>query len=383
MKIEARQVEAFLKKPDPRIRGVVIYGNDDGLIAERAVALARTVCEDLNDPFRVVDIAGDVLKNDPARLADEFSALSMMGGRRVIRVRPAGEESAAALENLAAAPAGDALVVIEGGNLTPRSGLRALAETEACLAALPCYMDSEAALEGLVESAARAQGLGVDPEALDWIVERLGGDRGQTRSEIDKLLLYKANDDTKTVSLADALAVLGDTAAVGIDDVIAATFDGELVALDRALDRVFAEGGNAVQLVRSLQRHADQLHLVAGHAAKDGNLDGAMFKARGLPRGGPVRQRFERHVRAWPLPRLGAALQVILEAEIQCKTTGLPGRSDRPSAVPAARPGRRRSAPAASQGVDRQHNRLRALPVADPAEIPLIDRLKRALASRN
>ena len=118
--------------------------------------------------------------------------------------------------------------------------------------------------------------------------------------------------------------MLGDTAAIGIDNVIAATFDGELVALDRALDRVFAEGGNPVQLVRALQRHVDQLHFVAAHAAKGGDLEGAMFKARGLPRGGPVRQRFERHVRAWPLPRLGAALQVILEAEIQCKSTGLP-----------------------------------------------------------
>jgi DNA polymerase-3 subunit delta len=324
VKIEPRQVEAFLKKPDPKIRGVVVYGNDDGLIAERAVTLAKTVCEDLKDPFRVVDIAGDSLKNDPARLADEFGAMSLMGGRRVIRVRPAGEESAAALENLAAASAGDALIVIEGGNLTPRSALRALAETEDCLAALPCYMDNEAALEGLVESAARARGLGVEREALDWIVERLGGDRGQSRSEVDKLLLYKEGDGSKTIALGDALAVLGDTAAIGIDNVIAATFDGELVALDRALDRVFAEGGNPVQLVRALQRHADQLHLVAGHAAKDGNLEGAMFKARGLPRGGPVRQRFERHVRAWPLARLSAALQVILDAEIQCKTTGLP-----------------------------------------------------------
>jgi DNA polymerase-3 subunit delta len=329
MKIEPRQVDAFLKKPDPGIRGVVVYGNDDGLIAERALALAKTVCEDLKDPFRVVDIAGDALKNDPARLADEFGAMSLMGGRRVIRVRPAGEETTAALENLVAAPAGDALIVVEGGNLTPRSALRALAETEACLAALPCYMDNEAALEGLVEGAARARGLGVDPDALEWIVERLGGDRGQSRSEIDKLLLYKEGDGTTTISLGDALAVLGDTSAIGIDDVVGATFDGDVVALDRALDRVFAEGGNPVQLVRALQRHVDQLHLVAGHAAGSGgkgggNLESAMFKARGLPRGGPVRQRFERHVRAWPLARLGAALQVILEAELQCKTTGLP-----------------------------------------------------------
>lgn len=324
MKIEPRQAEAFLKKPDPRIRGVVIYGNDDGLVAERAVALAKSICDDLNDPFRVVDIAGEVLKHDPARLADEFGALSMMGGRRVIRVRPAGEESVAALENLVAAPAGDALIVVEGGNLTPRSGLRTLAETEACLAAMPCYMDNEAALEGLVESAARAQGLTVDADALPWIVERLGGDRGQTRSEIEKLLLYKASDASKTITLEDAVDILGDTAAIGIDDVIAATFDGELVALDRALDRVFSEGGHSVQLVRSLQRHADQLHIVSAHASKGGNMESAMFKARGLPRGGPVRQRFERHLRAWPLPRLSASLTVILEAEIECKRTGLP-----------------------------------------------------------
>ena len=324
MKIEPRQAEAFLRKPDSRIRGVVIYGNDDGLIAERAIALAKTVCDDLKDPFRVIDIAGDTLKNDPARLADEFGAMSMLGGRRVIRVRPAGEESVAALENLVAAPAGDALIVVEGGNLSPRSGLRTLAETEACLAAMPCYMDNEAAIEGLVESAARAQGLAVEGDALQWIVERLGGDRGQTRSEIDKLLLYKAGDASKTVTLDDAIAVLGDTAAIGIDNVVAATFDGELVSLDRALDRVFAEGGHPVQLVRSLQRHADQLHLVSGHAAKGGNLEAAMFKARGLPRGGPVRQRFERHLRAWPLPRLGSALSAILDAEIDCKSTGLP-----------------------------------------------------------
>lgn len=324
MKIEPRQVEAFLRKPDAAIRGVVVYGNDDGLIAERAVALARTVCDDLKDPFRVVDIAGDVLKADPARLADEFGAMSLMGGRRVVRVRPAGEEVVAAVENLAAAPAGDALVVIEGGNLTPRSGLRALAESEPCLAALPCYLDSEAALQALVDSAARTRDIAVDPDALEWIVERLGGDRGQSRSEIEKLLLYKEGDGTRVVSLDDALAVLGDTAAIGVDDVVTATFDGELVSLDRALDRVFAEGGNPVQLVRALQRHVDQLHLVAAHAVASGSVEGALHKARALPRFGPIRQRFERHLRSWSLPRLGDASKAILKAELDCKTTGNP-----------------------------------------------------------
>ena len=41
-----------------------------------------------------------------------------------------------------------------------------------------------------------------EADALQWIVERLGGDRGQTRSEIDKLLLYKGSDTAKTITLA-------------------------------------------------------------------------------------------------------------------------------------------------------------------------------------
>lgn len=90
---------------------------------------------------------------------------------------------------------------------------------------------------------------------------------------------------------------------------------------------MFAEGGNAVQLVRALQRHVDQLHVVAANAAATGNLEAAMFKARALPRGGPVRMRFGRHLQAWPLPRLSAALGVILDAEMDCKSTGLPDKA--------------------------------------------------------
>ena len=67
---------------------------------------------------------------------------------------------------------------------------------------MPCYADTEEDLERLVEGAAKAQGFTVEEDALGWIVERLGGDRGQTRSEVDKLLLYKADDASKTITLA-------------------------------------------------------------------------------------------------------------------------------------------------------------------------------------
>ena len=181
----------------------------------RARSSRKTVCEDLKDPFRVVDIAGDALKGDPARLADEFGAMSLMGGRRVIRVRPAGEE-------------------IGGGAGEPGRGQRRRRADHARRrqphAALePAHAGRDRGLPGGAallhrqrggsRTAGRGRGAGarasrVEEDALAWIVERLGGDRGQSRSEIDKLLLYKDGDSRKAITLDDAAAVMGDTSAM-------------------------------------------------------------------------------------------------------------------------------------------------------------------------
>ena len=91
MKLAAARVAAFLRRPDPEIRAVLFYGPDAGLVRERADAVARTVCPDLRDPFRVAELTAAALAADPARLADEAAQISLMGGRRVVRVREAGD----------------------------------------------------------------------------------------------------------------------------------------------------------------------------------------------------------------------------------------------------------------------------------------------------
>ena len=64
------------------------------------------------------------LSSDPARLADEAAAISMLGGRRAVRVRGAGNGLAALFEGFLECPPGDALVVVEAGDLPKSSALR-------------------------------------------------------------------------------------------------------------------------------------------------------------------------------------------------------------------------------------------------------------------
>ena len=73
---------------------------------------------DIDDPFRLAVLDADPLRQDPARLADEAAQLSLLGGRRVVRVRDADDRLAKTLATVLEAPPGGALVVVEAGDLS-------------------------------------------------------------------------------------------------------------------------------------------------------------------------------------------------------------------------------------------------------------------------
>ena len=85
MQLKGRQIEAFVRRPEPGIRAVLVYGPDAGLVSERIGLLAKSVPGAVEDPFRYAELSPASLK-DRAALNDEAAALSLTGGRRVIVV---------------------------------------------------------------------------------------------------------------------------------------------------------------------------------------------------------------------------------------------------------------------------------------------------------
>ena len=319
MKLAANRVESFLKSPD--VPAVLIYGPDAGLVKERLDRLAKSVLSDLTDPFRLVDLTMAMLKEDPARLSDEIAALCMMGGRRVVRVRDASDVLSGPLQSWLDNPIGDALVLIEAGELTPRSAIRKMAESEAKLAALPCYADEGGSLHAVISESLRNHGLSAETDAVEWLADHLGGDRLLTRSELDKLALYMG--DQKRVTLQDALAVTGDTAALSQDDLAMAASDGDQASAQRVLDRLLHEGTSPITLIRGLQRHFTRMHQAASAMAEGKSADQAMASLRPPPHF-RVSGRMKGQLSRWSADKLGTALELLLNAEMDCKTTGLP-----------------------------------------------------------
>jgi DNA polymerase-3 subunit delta len=328
MKIETRNAETFAKNPGAQLLAILIYGPDSGLVRQRAQELARSVVPDLADPFRVFETTADALLSDPARLRDEAAAIALTGGRRVVSVREAGDPLAALLGGFLAqppcVPPQAALVVIEAGELKPRSALRGLFEGAKNAAALACYADEGAQLSDLIRKTLAAERVSASGEALRYLAENLGGDRMVTLRELEKLAIYAGPG--ATVDLADAVAVVGDSAALTMDEVAMAAAGGEFAALDRALNRVFLEGAQPVAVLRAVARHFERLRQ-AGIAVAGGVGDEAAMAALRPAVFFQHKPRFRAAQRRWNAARAADALARLVETEILCKTTGMPAET--------------------------------------------------------
>lgn len=320
MKIQPSKAAAFLRKPDAAIRAVLLFGPDSGLARERARELARTIVSDLSDPFRVVDLPATGLADDPARLSDEAAAMSLTGGRRVVMVRGAGDRQAALFKSFLEHPVGDALIIVEAGELTARSSLRVAFEEAEVAAAIGCYADDANSLEDLIERIFGAAKIDIEPDALEYLKENLGLDRGITRGELEKLRLYKGADRSP-ITLAEASACVGDSAGADLDDAAYAAAGGDVGALEEALARCAVAGESPIAILRAAQRHMQRLHIAQGQ--RDRGLDpGQIAKSFRLHfRREPA---FRQQLTLWDRARAMQALDILTEAEIDCKSTGMP-----------------------------------------------------------
>ncbi len=321
MKVKAAGVEGFIRRPNPAARAILVYGRDEGLVRERADSLVRGVVPDLGDPFRIAELAPSRLDGDPAQLADEAAALSLTGGRRVVRVRPASDALAEVLERFLATPVGDALVVVEGSDLGPRSRLRRAFEKAANAAALPCYPDEGSGLKRLIEETLAESGFSVEPVALDFLGSTLGGDRLATRTELEKLMTYMGNE--RRITLPDVAANIGDSSIITLDGTAIAAADGDLAKLDRSIARAYLEGVSPVGLLRAAMRHLERLHRVAGRVAL-GDAPVSAIKSMHPRLHFRLAEALARQITPWSVGRIARAMEIALEAEIAAKSTGAP-----------------------------------------------------------
>lgn len=322
MKLSWKDIDVFVKNPNPKARAILIYGPDAGLMKERSDLIAKTIVSDLNDPFNVTTFSSDALLDDKAKLFDEAMSMSLMGGARLVRIEGAGDKITTLLKEYLASPSLENLVLLEAGELGTKSSLRALFEKQDNAAALPCYLDDERAVASLAKQVLNEAGYKIQPDALNWLSMNIAGDRLRVRNELEKLITYMGKDE-KLIHAHDVLAICGEAGAQSFDDLIYAIGSGKTEAALFTYNKLLAEGVFVITILRTLQNHFRRLHYTKS-LIQDG-LDVAIAMKKLQP---PIffknEAGFKSQVSKWSEKRLLLILDRLADVEAQMKQTGTP-----------------------------------------------------------
>jgi len=321
-------IERFLARPDAAVRAALIYGRDLGVVRERGQQLAAKVARDPNDPFDVAQLTDGDLDGDGARLEGELAAQSLMGGRRLVRLRFSTEK--ASLDKLAAEAltrhaAGelnpDAFLLIEAGALGRDSALRKAAEKAPGAAAIPCYEDEPGDVARQVRESLAKDNLSLSADALQMFVARMPKERGVARQEIERLALYLGPGSGAVATPADLEPFLGVEPEASLSDAAADAFGGRIGEAQAGLRRAAQEGEGGPAAVRAMGMHLGRLRRALTLAKSGAGLQEAA-KAAGVF--WKQEREFLRQARSWTLEELDRIQPEILTADRLCKTAGSP-----------------------------------------------------------
>jgi DNA polymerase-3 subunit delta len=250
VKLQRGAIARAVDQPDPAVRFYLLHGPDEA----QSRAFGARLVEALQ-ATRFVISAADV-KSDPAVLADEASAMSLFGGKRVIWIEPAGDEIAAGVEALLETNAAESPAVAIGGSLRKTSALLKLSEGSPAAVAFASYVPEGRDAERMVTNVGRTLGLKIWSPVAERLAEACAGDQAIATRELEKLALYIGASPPTPKELSDeALDAVGAALPEGnfarLADLALA---GDINALADELGSLSPAGTEAISVVRALQR---------------------------------------------------------------------------------------------------------------------------------
>jgi DNA polymerase-3 subunit delta len=322
MKPEEAKLRRALDSADPDIRFYLLYGPDEAGSRALADRLGAAIGADAER----VDLTSATVKSDPARLADEAASISLFGGRRWIRLDPAGDDAVEAVQALLEASAAGNPVAAIGGALRKDSKLVKLVAASKLALAHQSYVPEGRDAAAIVIEVGRGLGLQIRNDVAARIASACNGDRALISRELEKYALHADAAperlrplDHETLDLLSAAMEEGDLSKLSN-----AVFSGQSQQADTELARLASEGIEDIPVIRALSRRALQLAQLRAQMADGESIDRVMETA-GRAIFWKEKPVIQAQLQRWTPDALATAITRLAEAERQVKAPGYPG----------------------------------------------------------
>jgi DNA polymerase-3 subunit delta len=297
-------LDGFLRKPDPNIGALLIYGEEPEAVRELAAKIVKRIAGSTDDPFAVMLLQDSDLSNDPARLADEVQSMSMFGGAKAVWIKGAEQAFLKAVQPVLEGRISGNLVVAEAGVLAKSSQLRSAFEKSQHAYIVPLYEAESSEIASLVEQMLAKDNLRISSEAVHRFIELTGTSRSLARREAEKLALYCLGQ--QRISIEDVEAVCGNDIGADPDDLADSAFGGDVEQTDRLYHALIHSGADAGRLLSAAHNHA--LKLQDFRVAMEKGVPAEQIMRSAKP---PIffkrQDRIRAQLRSWSLSELTAA----------------------------------------------------------------------------
>ena len=317
MKLSGRNLASFFEAPPKGVMGVLIYGNDPMRVASKRDKLIRAILgPNADEEMRLARISRENLKKSPEQAIDLCKAQGFFPGQRALLIEDANETvTDIIIKAFDAWNDGDAALIITAGSLKPTSKLRKFFEQQKNTFSAPVYDDpmTRPEIEKMISDAGIKN---VTQESFNHLSQiALQLEPGDFKQTIEKLALYKLNDET-SLTHQDISECIPLSNEAQIDEVLAVVLSGNHSKISQIVNRLRSQGVLPVTLVIAATRHFKILFSIAT------NPKGAITGAAALrpPVYGPRKESLINQAQKWGPEKIKNAIKSITVTDLQLRS---------------------------------------------------------------
>ena len=320
MKLTNRDVVSFFRSPPKGITGVLIYGNDPMRVSDKRQQLIKSLLgPNAHQEMRLARISRENLKKAPDQAIDLCKAQGFFPGERALLIEEANETITEIILNaIDAWKDGDSTIIVTAASLKPSSSLRKLFEQQKNAFSIPIYDNPITKFE-VEKIIADAELQNITQESFSQLAEiALELPPGDFKQSVDKLALYKLNDETP-VTYQDIVNCTPASNEVDIDEVLNAVLAGDDFAVSQIVGRLRSQGILPVTLIIAATRHFKAVFSIISHPSGI-NAGAAALRP---PIYGPRKDALMKQAQKWGQEKIKMAIKILTATDLQLRSANL------------------------------------------------------------
>lgn len=307
-----KQAENFIINPSNNTFGILLHGQDEGLISQRTNSLLNFYVKNKNDPFSLIRLNNKLLNDEEDLLENELNTFGLMGDRKVILIEASSELNSKQVDVIKSSN-GENLVIIKCGELKSSSKLKMLCDKDQNFISIPCYQITPNDISSILNNLLSKKNLSMDKDTKQLIINSLGRNYLESLNEMNKIL--NPINEGEHVSRDHVEKLLVTSENIIINDLVDNVFERKTQKISALLNSVLQTIGSP-QILAIINNHLIRL-LELLNEKSNGNLSNKEIIENSKP---PI--FFKRHasfltqLNLWSIDQINKSLEFTSDAII-------------------------------------------------------------------